>query len=63
MAVQLQFRNGTRAEWAASNPILAKGEIGFELDTLVYKIGDGSTRWANLNYAGPDYPFSPFLVS
>jgi len=33
MSYQLvQLRRGTAAEWAASNPILAAGEIGFERD-------------------------------
>jgi hypothetical protein len=28
----VQFRRGTAAEWAATNPILAAGEIGYERD-------------------------------
>jgi len=30
---------------------LAEGEIGVETDTLKFKIGDGSTAWADLDYA------------
>jgi hypothetical protein len=28
----VQFRRGTAAEWAATNPILAAGEMGYERD-------------------------------
>lgn len=38
-------RNATAAVWASANPVLEAGEPGFELDTKVYKIGDGSTPW------------------
>jgi hypothetical protein len=31
----------TRASWAARNPILLPGEIGFESDTGNEKVGDG----------------------
>ena len=51
MAVVIQFRRGTAAEWAAANPILAEGELGTELDTDLFKIGDGATPWAGLPYA------------
>lgn len=45
MASKLQQRRATSAEWAAANPILADGEIGFERDTKIIKMGDGVTRW------------------
>lgn len=49
MAVKLfQFRRGTAAVWAASNPVLSAGEPGVELDTGVFKLGDGATPWAAL---------------
>lgn len=43
---------GTAAEWTAANPVLGKGEIGYETDTYVHKVGDGSTAWASLTAAG-----------
>jgi hypothetical protein len=43
---------GTAAEWAAANPVLALGELGYETDTYVHKIGDGSTAWASLSATG-----------
>lgn len=50
-------RRGTAAEWAAQNPVLAAGEIGVELgatasDPQRLKIGNGSTAWASLAWAG-----------
>lgn len=50
MATRMQQRRGTAAEWTSANPILAAGEIGFETDTAKFKMGDGSSDWASLNY-------------
>lgn len=51
MAVRIQFRRGTAAEWASANPTLATGELGYETDTAQIKIGNGTSDWANLVYA------------
>lgn len=48
----VQIRRGTKSQWISSNPILANGEMGFEIDTGRLKIGDGSYNWNNLNYIG-----------
>jgi len=50
--IQLQFRRGTAAEWYDANPTLAEGEMGIELDTHKFKIGDGTTEWNDLAYGG-----------
>lgn len=50
MAQVIQLRNGTAAEWTAANPVLAQGELGIEIDTDLYKIGDGSAVWSSLAY-------------
>ena len=52
--IQLQFRRGTAAQWGATgaNPILAEGEMGIELDTHKFKLGDGVTHWNDLAYGG-----------
>ena len=42
----------SRASWAARNPILLPGEIGFESDTGNEKIGDGKLPWNRLHYYG-----------
>jgi hypothetical protein len=52
MAVQIQLRNDTAANWTSNNPTLAVGEMGVETDTDQLKIGDGSTAWASLAYGG-----------
>ena len=49
MAVQ---RVATSANWAARNPILLPGEIGFETDTGNQKIGNGIEAWNKLHYYG-----------
>ena len=50
MAVIIQIRRGTAAEWTSANPVLAHGEMGVETDTLKVKIGNGSTVWVSLPY-------------
>lgn len=41
----------TAAELKAKNPILLKGEIVYESDTSMHKVGDGVTPWNALAYA------------
>lgn len=48
MAVKLQLRRDTTANWSASNPILAEGEIGIDTTLRQAKIGDGVTAWNSL---------------
>lgn len=50
MANRIQLRRDTAANWTSSNPTLAQGEIGFETDTLKWKVGDGATAWISLVY-------------
>ena len=50
MAVQIQLRRDTAANWIAANPILAQGELGIETDTSQAKLGDGATAWNSLGY-------------
>lgn len=50
MAVQIQIRRGTAANWTSANPTLAEGELGYETDTGKLKAGDGSTAWTGLSY-------------
>lgn len=51
MATKMLQRRGDAAEWAALNPILEDGEIGYERDTKVIKIGDGVTHWNDMAVA------------
>jgi hypothetical protein len=54
MAIRMQQRRGTAAQWISLNdgdgPILGAGEIGFESDTGKFKIGDGTNHWIDLDY-------------
>ena len=50
MAIQLQLRRGTTAEWEADDPILAEGELGLDLTIMRIKVGDGSNHWTDLDY-------------
>jgi len=50
MAIQIQVRRDTAANWTAEDPTLAEGEFGMETDTFQLKIGDGSTAWVGLPY-------------
>jgi len=60
MAVKVQFRRGTAAEWSAANPVLAQGEAGYEYDTGKFKIGTGVLAWNSLSYSsGVQGPTGP----
>jgi hypothetical protein len=52
MAQKIQLRRDTAANWTAANPILAQGELGFEIDTNKSKVGDGVTAWNSRPYTG-----------
>lgn len=54
MAITIQTRRGTAAEWTAANPVLAAGEQGYETDTGKVKVGDGTTAWTALPYPVDD---------
>ena len=48
-----------QSKWSGVNPVLAQGELGYEIDTNRVKIGDGLTAWNSLAYASnsPDDEF------
>ena len=51
VVTQIQLRRDTAANWTSTNPTLASGEMGFETDTNLFKIGTGSAAWTALSYA------------
>lgn len=51
MAHRLQFRRDTRARWLEIDPVLLEGEIGFETDTHNGKVGDGVSKYSELEYS------------
>jgi hypothetical protein len=52
MAVRIQLRNDTAANWTDADPVLAAGEFGLETDTDYFKIGNGVSTWEELPYGG-----------
>lgn len=54
--VLIEFRRDTAANWTSADPTLAAGEPGFETDTGLFKIGDGTTAWTSLPYASGSVP-------
>ena len=55
----IQVRRDTAANWTSNNPILATGELGFETDTGLFKIGRNDTAWTSLDYAQVAGPTGP----
>ncbi len=54
MAVRIQVRRDTAANWVANNPTLREGEMGIEIDTLKIKIGPtpvsgDATAWNSIS--------------
>jgi Major tropism determinant N-terminal domain len=47
---QIQVRRDTTANWLAVDPVLAQGEIGYDLSTNQIKVGNGTTKWSGLSY-------------
>lgn len=56
MADRIQLRRDSAANWTASNPVLSDGEVGLEQDTSQFKVGNGTTAWADLPYGGIQGP-------
>ena len=50
--VRIKLRQDSSSNWTSQNPTLASGELGFETDSGMLKVGDGSTAWTALTYVG-----------
>lgn len=48
---RIRIRRATGAQWISANPILGNGEIAWETDTDIGKVGDGTTSYLTLPYA------------
>jgi hypothetical protein len=58
-----QARVDTYSSWSSLNPILARGQSGYESDTDKLKIGDGITSWNDLDYVtSPNIIETSFLT-
>lgn len=50
----IKLRSDTASNWTQADPVLEKGELGFEYDTFQFKIGNGSDCWNDIT--------NPYLV-
>ena len=50
MATKIQVRRDSAANWTSNDPVLDSGEFGYETDTGLFKIGNGSSAWSVLPY-------------
>lgn len=55
MTSRVQLRRDTQANWHSANPTLAAGEIGYETDTGLLKVGTGSAAYQSAGYEGGDF--------
>lgn len=53
LKTKFKLRRGNAEVWARNNPVLERGEPGFEIDTGRLKIGNGQTAWNDLEYLAP----------
>ena len=51
----LILRNDTSANWAASSLVLKKGEVGFDTDLHIFKVGDGTKTWSQIETRFVDF--------
>lgn len=51
LKTKIVLRNDTAKNWELHNPLLLAGETGVEIDTGLFKIGDGNRNWNDLPYA------------
>lgn len=68
MATRIQLRRGTAEQWSTTNPVLTVGEIGIELDTLKFKIGNGLnwnsiTSYANVTPSSLSNNLSEYILA
>lgn len=50
---RIKLRRAWTADWERVNPILEDGEPGYDKTQNMLKIGDGVTRWTELEYLTP----------
>lgn len=54
--VKIQEAHDTEANWIKNNPVLLSGQLAFSTDkNWMYKIGNGTKTWRQLNYIVPSW--------
>lgn len=49
MPYQIRIRRDGTSNWETNDPILAVGELGYDTELNVLKVGNGYSTWTNLN--------------
>lgn len=49
---RLQNKSDLISEWNRLDPVLLDGEFGVEHETGLFKIGNGISKWSELDYGG-----------
>lgn len=52
ITTRIKQKVDTAENWSTNNPVLLAGEIGIESDTKLFKFGDGTSNYNDLEYAG-----------
>lgn len=55
----IRLRRDTAVNWDKWNPVLEAGEVGVELNTGRFKVGNGGSVWTHLPYFIPIDPNQP----
>ena len=63
MAVKLQFRRDTAANWESENTILSEGELGLDTTNERFKIGNGVDGWNEIDFAQYTTKAETFLAT
>ena len=63
LKTRIVLRNDSTANWAAQDPVLLKGEIGFDMDLLIFKVGDGVKKWSEIDKTFKSYEDTMLAVN
>lgn len=61
MTTVIKLRRDTPERWLLADPILFEGEIGTEIGTGRFKLGDGLRKWSLLSYFLPEDQLPAFV--
>ena len=50
ISARVTVRKGTKVQWSLTNPVLLEGEMAWESDTRMLKVGDGTSAWNQLPF-------------